>query len=50
MEKCLKEEGIPEVCLSSFKTGEGYERCNRWLENNSDMVMNSEARIKNCEK
>ena len=50
MEKCLKEEGIPDVCLSSFKTGEGYERCNRWLENNSDMVMNSEARIKKCEK
>ena len=50
MEKCLKEEGIPEVCLSSFKNGTGNERCNSWLENVSDMAMNSEARIKKCEK
>ena len=50
MENCLKEEGIPDVCLSSFKNGEGYERCNSWLENNSAMAMNSEATIKKCEK
>ena len=50
MEKCVKEEGIPEVCLSSFKNGKGNERCNSWLENNSAMAMNSEERIKKCEK
>ena len=50
MEKCVKEEGIPDVCLSSFKNGKGYERCNSWLENNSAMVMNSKARIQKCEK
>ena len=48
MEKCLKDEGIPEMCLNSFKNGEGYERCNSWLEKNHAIVTESEARMKKC--
>ena len=48
MKKCLKEEGIPDICMNSFKNGEGYEGCNSWLEKNHAMVMKSEARMKKC--
>ena len=47
-EICLKEEGIPDVCLSSFKTGEGREECNRWFETNYAMVNGSQTRLKKC--
>ena len=48
MENCLKREGIADVCLISFKTGEGYERCSNWLEKNHALVMKSESRIRKC--
>ena len=47
-EKCLKDEGIPDFCLISFKTLEGHEICNDWAEKNRAVVMKSEARWKNC--
>ena len=47
-ESCLKEEGIPDVCLSAFKTGEGWEGCNRWLETNHAAVNRSQARLEKC--
>ena len=31
---CLKGEGIPDECLSFFKTTEGYEKCNEKLNEN----------------
>ena len=47
-ENCLKEEGIPDVCLSAFKTGESWEACNRWLETNHATVNRSQGRLKKC--
>ena len=38
------------ILAERVKNGKGNERCNSWLENNSAMAMNSEARIKKCEK
>ena len=48
MEKCLTGGGIPDVCLSAFKTGEGYEPCRNWLQKNHALVMKSETRIRKC--
>ena len=47
-ENCLKEEGVPDVCLSSFKTREGWEGCNKWIETNRAMVHRSQARFEKC--
>ena len=47
-ENCLKEEGIPDVCLRAFKTGEGWDGCNRWLETNHATVNKSQARLEKC--
>ena len=47
-ESCLKEEGIPDVCLSAFKTGKGWEECNRWVETNHATVSSSRARLEKC--
>ena len=47
-ENCLKEEGIPDVCLNSFKTGQGWDGCNRWLETNHATIDKSQARLKKC--
>ena len=47
-ESCLKEEGIPDVCLRAFKTGEGWEGCNRWLETHHAAVNGSQARLEKC--
>ena len=47
-EKCLKEEGMPDVCLNFFKTGEGSEKCNSWSKDNHTKVIRSEARLKKC--
>ena len=47
-EICLKEEGIPDVCLSFFKTGTGHETCNRWMEANRAKIKRSEAKLKKC--
>ena len=49
-EICLKEEGIPDVCLSFFKTGTGHETCNRWMEANRAKIKRSEAKLKKCVK
>lgn len=48
VEECLKEEGIPDVCLSVFKTGNSNERCNKWLDTNPGLVKMTDVRLKKC--
>ena len=36
---CLKGEGIPDECLSFFKTTEGYEKCNEKLNENPTLEL-----------
>ena len=47
-ETCLKEEGIPDECLSFFKTGESNEGCNEWLKTNLASVEMTETVLKKC--
>ena len=47
-ETCLKEEGIPDACLTYFKTGERNKRCTKWLGTNRAMVEKSETRLRKC--
>ena len=48
VEKCLKEEGIPDVCLGIFKTGNGTEECNEWIDTNPGLIEMTDARLKKC--
>ena len=48
VETCLKKEGIPDVCLSVFKTVYSNEGCNKWLDTNPGWVAITDARLKKC--
>ena len=43
---CLKEEGIPDECLSFFNTGLGYDKCQEKL--NEPHASEFETASKNC--
>ena len=43
---CLKEEGIPDECLSFFNTGLGYDKCQEKL--NEPQASEVETASKNC--
>ena len=43
---CLKGEGIPEECLSFFKTTKGYEQCDEKL--NENPALELETTLEKC--
>lgn len=45
---CLQKEGIPDVCMSVFNTGNSNEGCNKWLDTNPGLVAMTDARLKKC--